>query len=490
MQPLVSLLGYRARPSQRVLGSSGRSSRQLPTSGHVFNRMAVEAALRRAVALWGRLKPSEHVNGAILFCSEDMAEAVHPLQPLHCRLYSCGKRFKTEVLREQLEIENSPAYGLIVIDGSDAIIGTSQGLGTATSHSTVCKLAHLQSNTASNTRRGGQSALRYSRLRDGEDLAFCRRVAERARHVLDGVHGVVLAGKANTKHRLHAELPQSLRVKVLCVVNLACSASIEGLRQAASCASDAAAAKHCNEAERVVRSFLESVAMPDSPAGITCCYGEQQTAVALGLGAIDMLLVAADWTGQIRTKDDWQILAEAHRTKFVEIKDRTQDEVQFCKAFRIGGCLRWPLDPELLEESTDQEATMVEADEASQEIISEVASDWAHLSREDLAQMSREEPASMQLPCTADLSKVTWSISATEDYSDAGGRHELFDWLSSALKKALGNEANAEALLACAQVIITDESADRNEALEQAATMLIGEGAPETIVEEMIARAQ
>jgi len=145
VQPLASPLGYRARHLQRVLGSSGRSSRRLPASGRGFNRMAVEAALRRAVALWGRLKLSEHANGAIFFCSEEVAEAVHPLQPLQRRLYRCGKRFKTEVLHEQLEVEKSPAYGLIVIDGSDAIIGTAHGLGMVASSSMVCKLAHLQS---------------------------------------------------------------------------------------------------------------------------------------------------------------------------------------------------------------------------------------------------------------------------------------------------------------------------------------------------------
>jgi len=345
--------------------------------------MAVEAALRRAVALWGRLKPSEHANGAIIFCSEDVAEAVHPLQPLQCRLYSCGKRFRTDVLREQLEVERSPAYGLVVIDGSDAMIGTAQGLGVASATSSVCKLAHIQSNTASGTRRGGQSALRYSRLRDGEDLAFCRRVAERAGLLLSGVRGLVLAGKADAKHRLRAELPQSLRGKVLCVVNLSCSASMEGMRQAAS---DAADAERRGKTDDVVRSFLESTAMPDSPAGTTCCYGVQQTAAALDLGAIDVLLVAADWADPARTKGDWRALAETHRTRLVEVEDRTQDGARFCRAFRVAGCLRWPVDPELLEERGGGAPGDARAPVAGQEADAEAAA--------DPAVSSGEEPAS------------------------------------------------------------------------------------------------
>jgi len=316
-------------------------------------------------------------------------------------------------------------------------------------------------------------------LRDGEDLAFCRRVAERANDVLGGVRGLVLAGKADTKHRLHAELPQPLRRKVLCVVNLACSATAESLRQAASRASDAVDAEQRSEAEQAVRSFLESTAMPDSPAGITCCYGETQTAVALALGVIDVLLVATDWTSQTRTKDDWRALAEAHGTKIVEVKDRTQDGVQFCKAFQVGGCLRWPLGPELLEEPRVQEASNVAVVESGQGVVAEVAT--------DPAQLCGEEPVTVPLACAAELPEATSSMIPCSENS---GSHGLFEWLPSDLMTALGDEAAAEALLVCLEVILTDESTDCSEALDQVAAMLIGEGVPQTIIEEMIWRAQ
>lgn len=429
--------------------------------------MAVEAALRRAVALWGRLKPTEHANGAIIFCSEDVAEAVHPLQPLQCRLYSCGKRFRTDMLHEQLEVEKSPAYGIIVIDGSDAMIGTAQGLGVASAHSSVCRLAHLQSNTASQTRRGGQSALRYSRLRDGEDLAFCRRVAERAALLLGGVRGLVLAGKADAKHRLRAELPQPLRGKVLCVINLSCSASTEGLRQAASRATDAAGAEHRGKTDDVVRSFMESTAMPDPPAGITCCYGVQQTAAALALGAVDVLLVAADWSDPTPTKDDWRALAETHRTRLVEVEDRTQDGAQFCHAFRVAGCLRWPVDPELLEESGEPEPSGAGAPVAGLQVDAEAAADPA-------ARSSGEE--------------LVGAAAAAAAAGSCGGRG-LADWLPGALLAALGDESAAEALVSCVEVVLGDDQADPGEALEQAAAMLAGEGVPQPVVDEMVARA-
>lgn len=408
----------------------------------------------------------------------DVAEAVHPLQPLQSRLYSCGKCFKTDVLHEQLEIERSPAYGLVVIDGSDAMIGTAQGLGVGSAHSSICKLAHIQSNTASGTRRGGQSAPRYSRLRDGEDLAFCRRVAERAGLLLGGVRGIVLAGKADAKHRLRAELPQPLRGKVMCVINLSCSASVEGLRQAASRATDAAGAEHRGKTDDVVRSFLEGTAMPDSQAGVTCCYGVQQTAAALALGAVDVLLVAADWADPARTKDEWRAMAETCRARLVEVEDRTQDGAQFCHAFRVAGCLRWPVDPELLEESGDQEPSDAEAPVADEEADAEAVA--------DPARASREEPASAPAAAVAGSPEAARPTTVAEV---CGGRG-LAEWLPGALLAALGDESAAEALVSCVEVVLGDDQADPGEALEQAAAMLAGEGVPQPVVDEMVARAR
>eukprot|EP00973_Karenia_brevis_P062370 8673278-Karenia_brevis.AAC.1 len=83
--PLASHSGCLLLPSWRVQHDSGKRRPVLPTFGHVFNRKAVESALRRARALWGRLPQSEYPNGAVIFCSDSIAEVARPLRPLQRR---------------------------------------------------------------------------------------------------------------------------------------------------------------------------------------------------------------------------------------------------------------------------------------------------------------------------------------------------------------------------------------------------------------------
>merc|ERR1719471_15803 len=295
----VSHLDCQRRSSRRAVHASGRRLRTPRRSGRGFNRLAVETALRRAAALWGRLVPAEFPNGALVFCSEALAEVVHPPKPLRRRVYSCGRHFDVTVLREQLEAERAPEYGIIVIGGSDAAIGTARGLG-AGAHAagcTVTTLARISSTAASRTRRGGQSALRYSRLREEADLAFLRRVAEKAQLLLQNVRALVLAGKADSKRRLLFELPALLRGKVICVLDSSYNAGDEGLRQAAFRAQSAASAEINREADEALCRFLERVAMPTTPSETQVCYGVAQTAAALRLGAVRTLLMAAGAPG-------------------------------------------------------------------------------------------------------------------------------------------------------------------------------------------------
>lgn len=443
--------------------------------------MAVEAALRRAAALWGRLAQADYPNGALVFCSEALAEAVHPPRPLQRRVYSCGRRFDTSALREQLELETAPAYGIVAIDGSEASIGTAKGLGTSSSR-VVASLAHLTSGTASRTRRGGQSALRYSRLREEADLAFLRRVAERAAALLVDVRGLVVAGKADAKRRLIPELSPALRSRIICVLDLPCGADTEGLRRAALGAQAAANADRGKEAEEALSRFFEQAAQPSSPEEALVCYGWAQTAAALRLGAVRTLLVGAGAPGPDGApKPDggenaggWKALSGLHGTEVVEVAGCSEKGAHFCHAFAVGGCLRWPLDPELLEgaegaEDADGPEETEGVDGSDADVVGAVAA-------QALASAVAEAALSSTVP----------SESADSDAAE----RSLFEWLQSSLQESLGDASAAEALTACAQVLLADESAPACETVAQAAELLAGEGVPQSVVDEFTQRAQ
>jgi peptide subunit release factor 1 (eRF1) len=443
--------------------------------------MAVETALRRAVALWGRLQPSHYPYGVIVFCSEDMAEALHPLQPLKGRLYSCGRHFDTTLVREQLEIAKAPVYGIIVIDGSDAVIGTASGVGTTTCHSAVTKLVHMQSNTASQTRRGGQSALRYSRLREAEDLAFRRRVAERAVDLLGAVRSLILAGKADTKRRLLPELTQQLRNKVACVIDLPCGANDkDALREAALRAGSTADAERRSSVDDSVRLFLETLQKPYAEAGILYCYGEQQTSTAISMGAVEIVLVASDCVsrGFKRTPTEWDTLATQYGTKMQVIEACSEDATHFCSGFGVGGLLRWALDPDLVE---DAESETIEKPTDNNPAGNDCNSHAPGLA---VGVPTADGETRERNSTVASISEVSQPEETTSCLLSS-----VFPWLGEALLEALADETSAEALSMCAEVILADESTERSEAISQAVSMLLSEGVPIEVVNELVVRA-
>merc|ERR1712110_682884 len=132
-----------------------------------------EAVLSRALALW---RPGEFPNGLVIFSSKKFVEAMHQLQPLHSQTYTYDNHFDTSEVMEALKMCRA-TYGVIVIDGDEATIGTGQASASGSLKDvTVSKVGHFSAHIGSRIRRGGQSALRYGRLRDGAELAFLKKI--------------------------------------------------------------------------------------------------------------------------------------------------------------------------------------------------------------------------------------------------------------------------------------------------------------------------
>lgn len=430
-----------------------------PTYGLGFNRLSVERALARASALWKRLSSKDFPNGFVIFCSEEVAEVVHPPGPLRRRLYSCGRHFNTSVLRQAVEAEHGAVYGAIVIDGVEATFGKVQGLCTSSgSAPVVTKVGHITSTTAARTRRGGQSALRYSRLRDESELAFLRKVAETATSLFKDVSALIVAGKADMKRKLLPELSETLRGQVVCCIDLSGSADMDGLRHAARAAAGAAASREYSKSESVVQHFLELTLMPDVEE-VRCCYGKSQTKAALKLGAVHELLIATDFDcSSGHAVEDWKTLAAENGAKFLEIRPRGEAAVQFCKSFGIGACLRWPVLAGLLDD--DGVAVVAAADDGAVPPDPEL----------------HHSPA-MAATLEAETTEQFASTLPAAEKNEQESRTEILSWLGSELNSVFDPSA-AEALSMCIEVILLDETTATEEALLQAACVLQDEGAP------------
>jgi len=451
-----------------------------PTSGLGFNRASVERALAKAAALWKRLASRDYPHGFLLFCSEEVAEVVHPPVPLRRRVYSCGRRFDTSVLQRAIDAETGAVYGAIAIDGAEATFGKVQGLCAASgSAPVVAKAGHITSTTASRTRRGGQSALRYSRLRDEAELAFLRKAAEMAASLFTDVRGLILAGKADMKHKLLPQLPEALRKQVICSVDLPGSADMEGLRHAAVCATSAALEKECSKSDAVLHRFLELTVMPETEE-VRCCYGEAQTQAALKLGAVEELLISSELGA---SSTNWSALASASGASVWEISPGREAAVQFCQSFAIGACLRWPVFAHLLDE--DEASAHEDVPACLGAAAAEGAASGLELLHDRPCTVQCAAPSAA--PTTAAAEEVGGQCASIPSALSSEPRAEVLAWLGEEMLQSLDSSA-AEALSMCVEVILFDEDTPTEEALFQAVSVLADEGVPQHLCESLRSR--
>mmetsp|Transcript_114922 Transcript_114922/g.199150 ORF Transcript_114922/g.199150 Transcript_114922/m.199150 type:complete len:479 (-) Transcript_114922:385-1821(-) len=421
-----------------------RQLSRVPSTGNVGQ----EAALNRMVVLWGGLTSVEYPNGIVIFCSKDLLEVFHPTQTLHHQIYVAGRHFDTSVIVESLQARRA-LYGLVVIDGEEATLGIAHaGLPSSLIGCRVSKLEHISSNIASRTRRGGQSALRYSRLRDGSELAFLRKVAEKSAEHFSDLCSLVIGGKADMKRKLLLELPLTLRSRIAGVVDLACGAGLEGLQRLALRIDEFCHNDELHHQEHTVHRFLELVDQSGRQNAQIVCYGEEQTIAALRMGAVQHLLVASSQFPRNSSRRlTFEELAKTTGAVVTEVQSQGSKAVHFSQGFQVGCFLRWPVDPVLL-------------DDAPSEGMCDLI-DSHHTC--DQAESDAE------------------TISTTASKTD----NVLLQWLEGALKHALKDASTANALTVCAEVILSDESTDAGERLQNTIDMLREEAVPESVLVEL-----
>lgn len=206
------------------------------------NRLSVLAAItstQQRLKLYNRVPP----NGLVLFVGTILTDEgkekkvsfdFEPHKPVNTQvsllfnriplilpsrsLYLCDNKFHTESLSELLESDSK--FGFIVMDGNGTLFGTLAGNTREVIHKFTVDLPKKHG-------RGGQSALRFSRLRDEKRHNYVRKVAEHAvqnfiTNDKVNVTGIVLAGSADFKTELGQSdlFDQRLAAKVIKVVDV------------------------------------------------------------------------------------------------------------------------------------------------------------------------------------------------------------------------------------------------------------------------------
>jgi len=364
------------------------------------NRLSVLGAItstQQRLKLYSKVPP----NGLVVYCGTIVTDEgkekrvnidFEPFKPINTSLYLCDNKFHTEALNELLEDDDK--FGFIVMDGNGSLYGALQGSNREVLHKFSVDLPKKHG-------RGGQSALRFARLRLEKRHNYVRKVAELAVQFFitdnkPNVRGLVLAGSADFKNELQTSDmfdPRLLKV-VIKTVDVSYGGE-NGFNQAIELSAETLGSVKLVQEKKLIQKWFDEINQDTGKY----CFMIKDTLNALDLGAVETLIVwdsldadritvrnnstgeekvmhltaeqqrndsyfFDETTGtELEIIDKIQLVEyfannyKAWGTTLEFITNRSQEGSQFCRGFGgIGGILRWKVDFQEIEmaEELDQ----------------------------------------------------------------------------------------------------------------------------------------
>jgi len=360
------------------------------------NRLSVLSAItstQQRLKLYNRTPP----NGLILFCGEVLSDDgkekkltvdFEPFKPINTSLYMCDNKFHVGPLGELMEDDDK--FGFLIIDGNGSLYGTVCGSTREVLHKFSVDLPKKHG-------RGGQSALRFARLRLEKRHNYVRKVGELAVQFFissarPNISGLFVAGSAEFKQQLTTDTDLfDMRLSAILIPPLldVSYGGETGFNQAIELASETLSNVKFIQEKKLVSKFLDEIAMDSGKY----CFGIKETMQGLEAGAVETLIIwenfemsrivvnnphtdvnethiltaeerknpklykCPDTNVDLKITEDEQFLDwivnnyKNFGAKLEFITDKSQEGNQFCKGFGgIGGLMRYKLEFDLLEE--------------------------------------------------------------------------------------------------------------------------------------------
>lgn len=179
------------------------------------------------------------------------------------------------------------AFGFIVMDGNGSLYGTVRGSSREILHKFSVDLPKKHG-------RGGQSALRFARLRLEKRHNYVRKVAEMATQLFvpDGqkpcVQGLVLAGSADFKAELMRSdlFDQRLHKIVIKMVDVSYGGE-NGFNQAIELSADTLGSVKLMKEKKLLQKYMDEISQDTGKY----CFMVDDTFKALELGAVEDLII-------------------------------------------------------------------------------------------------------------------------------------------------------------------------------------------------------
>lgn len=261
------------------------------------NRQAVVEAQNSARE---RLKLYQRApdNGLVLFCGRIMDENsttekklicdFEPFKPVNLSIYNCDTKFYLDDLKKELLI-SEPPFGFIIVDGNGALYATLQGNAKSIINKFTVELPKKH-------HKGGQSSVRFARLREEKRHNYLRKVCEVAvtSFITDNrcnVTGLVLAGSADFKNDLNKTdmFDPRLQVKVVSIVDVSYGFE-NGLNQAIEKSVESLANLKFIKEKQLISGFFDHIAYGDN----LVVYGVNDTMKLIESGAVGKIVCYED----------------------------------------------------------------------------------------------------------------------------------------------------------------------------------------------------
>lgn len=290
----TSMVSLILPPNSKIGDANKLLTEEFGTATNIKSRVNKLAVLSAIKSSQERLKLYKNVppNGLVLYCgtivTDDNKEKkvtidLEPIKPINTSLYMCDNRFHTEALTDLFNDDSK--YGFIIMDGNGSLYGELRGNTRTILHKFSVELPKKHG-------RGGQSALRFARLRLEKRHNYLRKVAELSTQffVTDNtvnVTGIILAGSAEFKNVLsNSDLfDNRLKEKIIKIVDIGYGGE-QGFHQAIELSMDTLSNVKLVQEKKILKSYFDEIAQDTGKY----CFGVKETINALENGCCELLL--------------------------------------------------------------------------------------------------------------------------------------------------------------------------------------------------------
>jgi len=282
-------------PDRNIADIANQLREELSQASNIKSKQTRTNVINGLEAILNRLKlyrkPPEHgmviLSGLVTIDGREkhITEIIEPPEPVPLYKYHCDSKFYLEPLKDMLR--EKKVYGLIVLDRRETTIGLLKGRR-------IEVLDYDTSMVPGKHRQGGQSSVRFERLREIAIHEFYKKVGEMATNALlphkDRLVGILIGGPSSTKDEFYQGeyLHHELQRKVLGLFDVGYT-NESGLYELVDKAKDLLSEVDIVREKNLMSRFLYEI----SRDGLAV-YGEEEIRRYLELGAVDTLLVSED----------------------------------------------------------------------------------------------------------------------------------------------------------------------------------------------------